>query len=174
MRQPLVCQPLTKWDFSPGPHSSARRGFTAKIVGQAFRLPLLGKTAATGAVALQENPEASIQYPEPALSGSFHAHCSVFVLQSPIFMGDSIGVKTTIEISNELFRKWKASAAAQGQSMKEFLTYALQEKLTGRKQRNGQTTGWRSVWGKAKNKQLREVDDRIQSEFERIDPESWR
>jgi hypothetical protein len=83
-------------------------------------------------------------------------------------------VKTTIEIPNELFRKWKASAAAQGQSMKEFLTHALQDKLTGRKQRNGQTTGWRTVWGKAKVRQLREVDAIIHSEFERIEAESWR
>ena len=88
-------------------------------------------------------------------------------------MGDSQPVKTTIEIPNELFRKLKASAAAQGQSMKEFLTRALQEKLTGRKPRNGGTTGWRTVWGKATRKQVRDVDAIIQAEFERIEPENW-
>jgi hypothetical protein len=83
-------------------------------------------------------------------------------------------VKTTIEVPSGLFRKWKASAAARGQSMKDFLTSALQEKLAGQSRGNGGATGWKTVWGKASAKQVHDVDAVIQAEFERIEPENWR
>ncbi|HTS18455.1 MAG TPA: hypothetical protein VMP11_12845 [Verrucomicrobiae bacterium] len=83
-------------------------------------------------------------------------------------------MKTTVEIPSSLFRKWKTSAAARGQSMKEFLTSALQEKLAGRNRGNGRDTGWKTVWGKASAGQIRNVDAVIQAEFEKIEPENWR
>jgi len=83
-------------------------------------------------------------------------------------------VKTTIEVPDGLFRKWKASAAARGQSMKDFLTSALHEKLAGRSQGNGGAAGWKTVWGKASAKQIHDVDAVIQAEFETIEPENWR
>jgi len=39
-------------------------------------------------------------------------------------------MKTTIEIPDPLFRKVKSRAAEHGQSLKEFVTLALQEKLS--------------------------------------------
>jgi hypothetical protein len=83
-------------------------------------------------------------------------------------------MKRMIEVPNGLFRKWKASAAARGQSMKDFLTSALQEKLAGQSRGNGETSGWKTVWGKAPPGQVRDVDAVVQAEFERIEPENWR
>jgi len=40
-------------------------------------------------------------------------------------------VKTTIEIPDRLFRKAKATAAERGQSLKDLVAEALQEKLGG-------------------------------------------
>jgi hypothetical protein len=39
-------------------------------------------------------------------------------------------VKTTLEIPDSLFRKAKSKAAERGQSLKDFVTEALTEKLT--------------------------------------------
>ena len=58
--------------------------------------------------------------------------------------------------------------------MKDFLTSALQEKLTGQHRGNGRPAGWKTVWGKASAKQVRDVDAVIQAEFEKIEPENWR
>ena len=38
-------------------------------------------------------------------------------------------MKTTVEIPDSLFRRAKSKAAERGQSLKEFMTEALQEKL---------------------------------------------
>jgi hypothetical protein len=40
-----------------------------------------------------------------------------------------VGMKTTIEIPDPLFRRAKSLAAAQGQSLKDFVADALQAKL---------------------------------------------
>ena len=39
-------------------------------------------------------------------------------------------MKTTLELPDPLFRKAKATAAARGQSLKDFVTEALRDKLT--------------------------------------------
>lgn len=99
--------------------------------------------------------------------------CTPAELEITHIYGRLLPVKTTIEIPNELFRQWKSSAAAHGQSMKEFLTHALREKLTARKPRNGAPTGWKAVWGKATPRQIRDVDTIIEAEFEKIDAANW-
>lgn len=40
-------------------------------------------------------------------------------------------MKTTLELPDQLFRKAKATAAERGQSLKEFVTEALQDKKAG-------------------------------------------
>lgn len=40
-------------------------------------------------------------------------------------------MKTTLELPDPLFRKVKATAAERGQSLKEFVTDALRDKLAG-------------------------------------------
>ena len=87
--------------------------------------------------------------------------------------GFFLGMKTTLEIPDALFRRAKATAAQQGRTMKEYVTEALTEKLAGK----GTEQGWRSVFGKltAKGKKAaREVDATIKAaDFNKIDPDAW-
>jgi hypothetical protein len=85
-------------------------------------------------------------------------------------------MKTTLEIPDPLFRKAKATAAQHGQTMKQFVTEALQEKLAAT---NGkQTGGWRAVLGKLSpeaRKAAREVDAIVNApDFRTIDEEDWK
>lgn len=83
-------------------------------------------------------------------------------------------MKTTLEIPDELFRQTKATAALRGESMKEFVTEAIRNRLA--REATGPTalSGWRSVFGKASAEQVAEVDARIAEEVEHVDLESWR
>jgi len=84
-------------------------------------------------------------------------------------------VKTTIEIPDGLFRKAKSKAAERGQSLKDLVTEALQEKLA----RNAGNSlperepAWMQGFGKLRR--LRSETARIQrlvdETFEVIEPE---
>ncbi len=83
-------------------------------------------------------------------------------------------MKTTLEIPDPLFRKAKSKAAERGQTLKQLVTEALQEKLavnTG-KIRPGEPE-WMKGFGKLRR--LREETARIQARiderFEAIEPE---
>ncbi|MFL6193406.1 MAG: hypothetical protein ACJ75H_04500 [Thermoanaerobaculia bacterium] len=81
-------------------------------------------------------------------------------------------MKTTLEIPDELFRQTKAMAAMRGESLKDFVTGALQARLE-------QTTtasprGWQSVFGQARREEVESVDAVIAEELGRIDPDEWR
>jgi len=83
-------------------------------------------------------------------------------------------VKTTLEIPDELFRKTKATAALRGESLKEFVTEALEAHLKKQHAGDPSLRGWRSVFGKARKEEVEEIDAIIAEEFERIDPAEWR
>ena len=83
-------------------------------------------------------------------------------------------MKTTIEIPDPLFRKAKSKAAERGQSLKDFVTEALQEKLTAKPYLAQQTEPeW--MQGFAKLGRLRKETARIQARidetFDVIEPE---
>jgi hypothetical protein len=83
-------------------------------------------------------------------------------------------VKTTIEIPDPLFRRAKARAAERGQALREYVTEALQEKLSGRSPRpGGDVKPWMNGFGELRR--LRRETARIQRvidrEFEVIEPE---
>ena len=83
-------------------------------------------------------------------------------------------MKTTLEIPDPLFRKAKSKAAERGQTLRQFVTEALQEKLapnTG-KTRPGEP-GWMQGFGKLRRlrKETRRVQARIDEQFEVIEPE---
>ena len=86
-------------------------------------------------------------------------------------------MKTTLEISDELFRRTKATAALRGESLKDFVTAALEAYLE-RSAPSGAESGWRSVFGKAageaSGEDLAAVDAAIGEEFERIDLDTWK
>jgi hypothetical protein len=59
-------------------------------------------------------------------------------------------VKTTLEIPESLFRQTKAAAAMRGESLKGFITDAIQAHLEGQ-DAGPAVQGWRSVFGPEKS-----------------------
>ncbi len=83
-------------------------------------------------------------------------------------------MKTTIEIPDPLFRKAKSRAAERGQTLKQFITEALQARLAGSPHMAGPVEhAWMSGFGKLRR--LRNETARIQTaidnEFENIESE---
>ena len=83
-------------------------------------------------------------------------------------------MKTTVEIPDLLFRKAKAKAAERGQTLKEFLSEALQEKLTTRAS-NARTEEpeWMKGFGKLRHlrKETARIQRHLDETFEVIEPE---
>ena len=83
-------------------------------------------------------------------------------------------MKTTLEIPDPLFRKAKSKAAERGQTLRQLVTEALQEKL-------GANTGtarpgepeWMRGFGKLRRlrRETRRVQARIDAQFGVIEPE---
>jgi hypothetical protein len=85
-------------------------------------------------------------------------------------------VKTTLEMPDALFRRAKATAAQRGQSLKQFFTEAVQDKL--RKGRPGHKTEpeWMKYFGafgktSAQRAENRRIEKVIEQAFEQIEPE---
>ena len=83
-------------------------------------------------------------------------------------------MKTTIEIPDPLFRKAKSKAAEHGQTLKQFVTEALQQKLAANasKVHLGEPA-WMQGFGKLRrlhNESVR-IQARIDEAFEVIEPE---
>ena len=82
-------------------------------------------------------------------------------------------MKIILELSDRLFRKAEATAAACGQSLKEFVTEALRDKLmrdTGRA--HASEPEWMKGFGKLKrlHKETVRVQSVIDREFEVVEP----
>jgi hypothetical protein len=83
-------------------------------------------------------------------------------------------MKTTIEIPDPLFRKAKATSAERGQTLKQFVTEALHEKLAGKsRQVQSAEPGWMQSFGQLRrlHKETVRVQARIDEAFEAIEPE---
>jgi hypothetical protein len=82
-------------------------------------------------------------------------------------------VKTTLEIPDALFRKAKSTAAERGQTLKQFVTEAVQEKLAVKKDLNSSEPPWMKLFGAGKQyaEAIHEIDREIEREFEQIEPE---
>jgi hypothetical protein len=82
-------------------------------------------------------------------------------------------MKTTVELPDSLFRKAKSRAAELGQTLKQFITEAIQEKLAARSKSSLSDPQW--MRGFAKLRRLHRENVRIQSrideEFEIVEPE---
>jgi hypothetical protein len=83
-------------------------------------------------------------------------------------------MKTTLEIPDDLFRQTKATAALRGESLKDFITEALQAHLERRVSGGAPLRGWSSVFGQARQEEVSSVDAVVAEEFGRVDPEDWR
>ena len=83
-------------------------------------------------------------------------------------------MKTTLEIPDAVFRRAKATAAERGQALREFVTEALQEKLSGRRRPSVlQQPPWMRGFGRLRR--LHQETTRIQRVIDRdlgvIEPE---
>ncbi len=79
-------------------------------------------------------------------------------------------MKTTLEIPDPLFRQSKAMAALRGQTLKDFVSAALRAYL---EPADSASSGWRSVFGKARSEEVEGIDAIIAEEFGHVDAESW-
>ena len=80
-------------------------------------------------------------------------------------------MKTTLEIPDAIFRRAKSVAAERGIPLREFVTEAVQDKLSHR----GKATDkpWMAAFGKLRHlrKETARINRRIEEEFEHLEPE---
>ena len=74
---------------------------------------------------------------------------------------------------DELFRRTKATAALAGETIKEFVTAAVRERLERQAPGGARSIGWRAAFGLARAKETDQLDRIINAEFEDVDPEDW-
>ncbi len=86
--------------------------------------------------------------------------------------GNVGGVKTTLDLPDEIFRQSKARAALLGQSLKSFVAEALTAHLA-EESAGEHEPPWRSLFGAATRLQVSEVDAVVEAEFGRVDPALW-
>jgi hypothetical protein len=82
-------------------------------------------------------------------------------------------MKTTLERPNQLLRQAKAAAGERGQSLKEFVTEALRDKLVpDRGRARAEEPAWMQGFGKLKrlHKETVRVQSIIDQEFEVVEP----
>jgi hypothetical protein len=83
-------------------------------------------------------------------------------------------VKTTLEIPDSLFRRAKATAAERGQTLKQLVTEALQEKLAAKTVRaDSSDPEWMRGFGKLRRlrKETKRIQSRVDEVFEVVEPE---
>src|SRR5260370_33806349 len=64
-------------------------------------------------------------------------------------LGEHKTVRVTIEISYELFKKTKAAAASRGETLREFVSAAIETRIASTGTPIAAGSGWRSVFGLA-------------------------
>jgi hypothetical protein len=83
-------------------------------------------------------------------------------------------MKTTIDIPDPLFRRAKSRAAERGQSLKQLVAEALQEKLAvGPSKGSSAEPAWMQGFGRLRRlrKETGRIQHRIDDVFERVEPE---
>jgi hypothetical protein len=85
-------------------------------------------------------------------------------------------VKTTLEIPDFLFRRAKSVAAERGIPLRQFVTEAVQEKLriAPREKPWMKHLGKLKHLRKNKDKDRKQIEQRVEQAFEQIDRELWR
>jgi hypothetical protein len=80
-------------------------------------------------------------------------------------------MKTTLEIPDPTFRKAKATAAEMGIPLREYITLAVEEKLSLGSQRPGKR--WLECAGELAHlhKETMRIQEIIDEEFEQVEPE---
>ncbi len=82
-------------------------------------------------------------------------------------------MRTTIQLPDDLFRRTKATAALNGESLKDFVAAAIAERLGRQGTALPERAGWRSVFGQASREHVREVDEAVAADLGTVDPDAW-
>ena len=85
-------------------------------------------------------------------------------------------MKTTIEIPDPLFRQAKSRAAERGQTLKAFVTDALQARLSSDSERGrSEAPKWMGGFGKLRRlrKETARIQGLIDDVFEVVESEDW-
>jgi predicted transcriptional regulator len=84
-------------------------------------------------------------------------------------------VKTTVEVPDALFRRFKSAAAERGITFQSLASEALAEKVRSRAEASD-TKPWMKSFGKLRHlrKETARVDRIIEEEFETIEPDTAR
>lgn len=82
-------------------------------------------------------------------------------------------MKTTLEISDAIFRRAKSRAAEQGIPLRQFVTEAVEDKLKAASASGDKP--WMKHMGKLKDlrKETRRINRLIEKAFEKVEPEMW-
>ncbi len=82
-------------------------------------------------------------------------------------------MKTTLEIPDPIFRRAKSVAAQRGIALRAFVSEAVEEKLAGTSQKEERP--WVKLAGGLKHlhKETARINEIMNSEFEKIEPEDW-
>ncbi|HYM13668.1 MAG TPA: hypothetical protein VEU62_23210 [Bryobacterales bacterium] len=82
-------------------------------------------------------------------------------------------MKTTLEIPDPIFRRAKAMAAERGIPFRQLVTEAVGEKV--RTKGTGGKKPWMKLAGKLRRlrKETARINQLMEREFERIEPEEW-
>ncbi len=83
-------------------------------------------------------------------------------------------MKTTIEIPDVLFRRVKSKAAERSQTLKQFVSEALQEKLASKRGTNDSgEPEWMRGFGKLRklHEETERIQEHIYGAFEVVEPE---
>jgi hypothetical protein len=82
-------------------------------------------------------------------------------------------VKTTLEIPDPILRRAKAKAAERGIPLRQFVTEAVEEKLSAGT--TPESKPWMQAFGKLRHlhEETARIDRLIEDEFEQIEPEEW-
>ena len=83
-------------------------------------------------------------------------------------------MKTTLEIPDFIFRRAKSVAAERGIPLRQFVTEAVQEKLRIAPQEKPWTKHLGKLKHLRKNKERKQIEERVEEAFEQIDRELWR
>ena len=85
-------------------------------------------------------------------------------------------VKTTLEISEPLFRQLKISAAKQGKTIRAVVNEALTEKLNRSQNGVEDVPAWRVAFGGLRRlrDETAKIDQDIATEFSRVNSEEWK
>jgi hypothetical protein len=85
-------------------------------------------------------------------------------------------MKTTLEIPDAIFRRAKATAAERGQALREFVTEALQEKLSARRSAAAEGPPWMRGFGRLRplRRETARIQRAIDKDLDVVEPEDLR